>query len=117
MTIPSEVANAKSTNPFHYFDTSPDVIRLVVMMYNRYPLSPRNVEGPDTCNPKTRDKPAALKLIKKAIRQHGQTNAIGTDGLRSYGAVMKDTASAKLKGTGYWNNYASKIVEYQLLFF
>jgi hypothetical protein len=24
---------AKSANPFHYFDSSPEVIRLVVMMY------------------------------------------------------------------------------------
>jgi putative transposase len=24
---------AKSTNPFRYFDSSPEVIRLVVMMY------------------------------------------------------------------------------------
>jgi putative transposase len=35
---------AKSTNPFRYFDSSPEVIRLVVMMYVRYPLSLRNVE-------------------------------------------------------------------------
>jgi putative transposase len=32
------------TNPFQYFNSSPDVIRLVVMMYVRYPLSLRNVE-------------------------------------------------------------------------
>ena len=32
------------TNPFRYFNSSPDVIRLVVMMYVRYPLSLRNVE-------------------------------------------------------------------------
>jgi len=31
-------------NPFHYFKTSPDVIRLAVMMYVRFPLSLRNVE-------------------------------------------------------------------------
>jgi putative transposase len=31
-------------NPFRYFNSSPEVIRLVVMMYVRYPLSPRNVE-------------------------------------------------------------------------
>jgi len=35
---------AKSTNPFRYFDSSPEVIRLVVMMYVRYPLLQRNVE-------------------------------------------------------------------------
>jgi len=31
-------------NPFRYFKTSPDVIRLAVMMYVRYPLSLRQVE-------------------------------------------------------------------------
>ena len=32
------------SNPFRYFNNSPEVIRLVVMMYVRYPLSLRNVE-------------------------------------------------------------------------
>ncbi len=32
------------SNPFRYFSSSPEVIRLVVMMYVRYPLSLRNVE-------------------------------------------------------------------------
>ena len=31
-------------NPFRYFKTSPEIIRLVVMMYVRFPLSLRNVE-------------------------------------------------------------------------
>jgi putative transposase len=31
-------------NPFRYFDGSPEMIRLVVMMYVKYPLSLRNVE-------------------------------------------------------------------------
>jgi putative transposase len=43
-------------NPFRYFDSSPEVIRLVVQMYVRYPLSLRNVEdllaerGIDICH-------------------------------------------------------------------
>jgi putative transposase len=47
---------AKSTNPFRYFDSSPEVIRLVVMMYVKYPLSLRNLEdmlaepGIDICH-------------------------------------------------------------------
>ena len=47
---------AKSTNPFRYFDSSPEVIRTVVMMYVKYPLSLRNVEdllaerGIDICH-------------------------------------------------------------------
>ena len=32
------------SDPFRWFDSSPEVIRLVVMMYVRYPLSLRNVE-------------------------------------------------------------------------
>src|ERR1700756_3867908 len=35
---------ADPKNPFHYFNSSPEVIRLVVMMYVKYPLSLRNVE-------------------------------------------------------------------------
>jgi transposase-like protein len=30
-------------NPFKYFKTSPEIIRLAVMMYIRFPLSLRNV--------------------------------------------------------------------------
>jgi hypothetical protein len=43
-------------DPFRWFDSSPEVIRLVVMMYVRYPLSLRNVEdllferGIDICH-------------------------------------------------------------------
>ena len=32
------------SNPFRYFKTSPEIIRLAVMMYVRFPLSLRNVE-------------------------------------------------------------------------
>ena len=35
---------ARPDNPFRYFNSSPEVIRLVVMMYVKYPLSLRNVE-------------------------------------------------------------------------
>jgi len=31
-------------SPFRYYKTSPDIIRLTVMMYVRFPLSLRNVE-------------------------------------------------------------------------
>ena len=34
----------KPASPFRYFNSSSEVIRLVVMMYVRYPLSLRNVE-------------------------------------------------------------------------
>ena len=43
-------------SPFRYFNSSPEVIRLTVMMYVRYPLSLRQVEdllferGIDICH-------------------------------------------------------------------
>ena len=46
----------KTASPFRYFNSSPEVIRLVVMMYVRFPLSLRNVEdllferGIDICH-------------------------------------------------------------------
>ena len=50
------MSKPKSDNPFRYFHSSPEVIRLVVMMYVRFPLSLRNVEdllferGIDICH-------------------------------------------------------------------
>lgn len=38
------LAMARSTNPFRHFDSSPEVIRTVVMMSVKHPLSLRNVE-------------------------------------------------------------------------
>jgi putative transposase len=35
----------KPASPFRYFNSSPEVIRLVVLIYIRLPLSLRNVEG------------------------------------------------------------------------
>ena len=50
-------------SPFQYFKTTPEIIRLTVMLYVRYPLSLRNVEdllherGIDTVLP---DQPKTL---------------------------------------------------------
>ena len=161
----------KVPNPFRWFDSSPEVIRLVVMMYVRYPLSLRNVEdllferGIDICHEtvrlwwnrfgpmfageirrrrvqhmraythwrwhldevyvkingemrylwravdhegevlesyvtKARDKAAALKFIKKAMKRHGNSHAIVTDRLRSYAAAMKEIGNAGRQETG-----------------
>jgi putative transposase len=166
---------ARSTDPFRYFDSSPEVIRLVVMVYVRYPLSLRNVEdllferGIDICHEtvrlwwnrfgpmfaaeirrkrvdrvrahthwkwhldevyvkingelrylwravdhegevlesfvtKTRDKTAALKFIKKAMKRHGTARAITTDGLRSYKAAMSEIGNAEKQEVGRWVN-------------
>jgi putative transposase len=152
---------SQAANPFRYFRSSPEVIRLVVMMYVRFPLSLRNVEdllferGIDLCHEtvrlwwnrfgplfaadirrqrvsrmrgfrhwkwnldemyvringeihylwravdhegeilesfvtKKRDKAAALRFLKKALKRHGKAEKIVTDGLRSYPAAMRD---------------------------
>ena len=52
----SRKSRAKPQSAFRYFNSSPEVIRLVVMMYVKYPLSLRNVEdllaerGIDICH-------------------------------------------------------------------
>ena len=165
----------KPDNPFRWFDSSPEVVRLVVMMYVRYPLSLRNVEdllferGIDICHEtvrlwwnrfgplfageirgkrvqrmrsythwkwhldevyvkingemrylwravdhegevlesfvtKERDKAAALRFIKKALKRHGRPRRIVTDGLRSYGAAMKDLGMTDRQDVGRWKN-------------
>jgi putative transposase len=43
---------------------------------------------------KTRDKRAALKFLKKAMRKHGRPEVIVTDRLRSYGAALKEIGAA-----------------------
>ena len=52
----SRKSRAKAPSPFRYFHSAPEVIRQVVMLYVRYPLSLRNVEdllferGYDLCH-------------------------------------------------------------------
>nr|WP_300395906.1 hypothetical protein [Henriciella sp.] len=49
-----------SRNPCRYFETSPEIIQLAVMMYVRFPFSLRNVEdllherGIDICHESVR---------------------------------------------------------------
>jgi putative transposase len=165
-------------NPFRYFKTSPEVIRLAVMLYIRFPLSLRNVEdllhergieishetvrfwwnrfGPmfaaeirrrrvermrsspqwrwhldemfvkingethylwravdhegevlESFVTKRRDRKAALKFLKKAMRRHGSPESIVTDRLRSYGAALREIGAARLQETGrHLNNRA-----------
>ena len=45
-------------NPFRYFNSSPEIIRLTVMMYVRYPLSLRQVED--------------LLFLRRAMKRYGQ---------------------------------------------
>ncbi len=69
-------------NPFRYFNSSPEVIRLAVMMYIRYPLSLRQVEdllferGIDICHETVRfwwnrfGPMFAAEIRKRRIQQH-----------------------------------------------
>src|SRR3712207_4418416 len=41
---PATLPSMNKRSPFRYFRTSPEIIRLAVMMYIRFPLSLRNVE-------------------------------------------------------------------------
>ena len=162
-------------NPFRYFNSSPEVIRLTVMMYIRYPLSLRQVEdllferGIDICHEtvrfwwnrfgpmfaaeikrkrsqslravpqwhwhvdevfvkingemyhlwravddegevlevfasKRRDRKAALKFLKRAMKRYGKPQAVVTDKLRSYGAALKEIGMEKRQITGRWLN-------------
>jgi putative transposase len=149
----------KKPNPFRYFKTSPEIIRLAVMMCVRFPLSLRNVEdllhehvGPtfaaeirkrliegtrssrwrwqldemfakingevhylsravdyegevlESFVTRKRDKRAALKFLRKAMRKHGQPEVIVTDRLRSYAAALREIGSSARQETGRWEN-------------
>ena len=158
-------------NPYRYFKTSPEVIRLAVMMYIRFPLSFGQVEdllhergidicyetvrawwnrfGPmfaadirkkrsasmrthiqwrwhldevfvringETCYlwravdhegevlealvTKRRNRNAALRFLRKAMKRYGRPEIIVTDKLRSYGAAMKVIGNEARQETG-----------------
>ena len=169
-------SRALPPSPFRRFNSSPEVIRLVVMMYVRFPLSLRNVEdllferGIDLCHEtvrfwwnrfgplfaadirrqrvsrmrgfrhwrwnldemyvkingemvylwravdhegeilesyvtKTRDKAAALRFMKKALKRHGKVEKFVTDGLKSYPAAMRELGNQDRQEMGrYLNN-------------
>jgi putative transposase len=89
------------SNPFRYFNSSPEVIRLVVMMSVRYPLSLRNVRAVDhegevleAVVTARRDKAAALKLLKRIMKKYGPPRSVVTDGLCPYSAAMKEIGAA-----------------------
>ncbi len=163
------------THPFRYFKTSPEIIRLAVMMYVRFPLSLRQVEdllherGIDICHEtvrawwnrfgpmfaaeikkkrsaghrsrtqwqwhldevfvringeihylwravdhegevleavvtKRRNRKAALRFLRKAMKRYGQPEVIVTDRLRSYPAAMKVIGNVTRQVTGRWLN-------------
>jgi putative transposase len=171
-------SRAKPPSPFRCFNSSLEIIRLVVLMYVRFPLSLRNVEdllferdidlshetirfwwnrfGPmfasevrqrrvnymrgfrhwrwhldevfvkingethylwravdqegeilESYVTKSRDKAAALAFMKKALKRHGSPERVTTDGLKSYGAAMKELGNRERQEIGrHANNRA-----------
>ena len=53
---------------------------------------------------KERDKAAALKFMKKALKRYGSPEAITTDGLRSYKAAMTALGIQGKQEAGRWAN-------------
>ena len=53
---------------------------------------------------KRRDKKAALKFLKKAMKRYGQPRVIVTDKLKSYGAALKELGSDGRQQTERWLN-------------
>src|SRR6478672_8869416 len=111
------------SNPFRYFNSSPEVIRLVVMMYVRYPLSLRwhldeafvKIDGKlrylwravdhegevlEAVVTAKRDKAAALKFLKRIMKKYGRPQSIVTDRLRAYSAAMKEIGAADRREVG-----------------
>jgi putative transposase len=53
---------------------------------------------------RTRDKQAALRFMKKALKCHDLPEGSTTDGLRSYGAVMDELGNPNEQEVGRWRN-------------
>ena len=169
-----------SSNPFRYFKTSPEIIRLAVMLYVRFPLSLRNVEdllhergidvshetvrywwnrfGPifaaeirrkrarhlqawpqwrwhldevfvringkthylwravdhegevlEAYVTKSRNRKAALKFLRKAMKRYGRPKTIVTDKLGSYRAALRRIGNAACHETGRWVNNRAEL--------
>ncbi len=60
-------------NPFRYFNSSPEIIRLAVMMYIRYPLSLRQVEDFARCPSEERvERPVVHLRVVKPVRAQSE---------------------------------------------
>jgi len=53
---------------------------------------------------KKRDRKAALKFLRKAMKRYGRPKVVVTDRLRSYRAAMKVVGNADRQETGRWLN-------------
>src|SRR5450432_3945165 len=108
-------------DPFLWFDCSPEVIRLVVMMYVRYPLSLRNVEdllfesGIDICHETVRlwwnrfGPMFAGEIRRKRVQGYCQSN-LKTRWLRTSHIGLSGMAGGRVQGaTSTWNAAAAEI--------
>lgn len=53
---------------------------------------------------KKRDKQAALRFFRKALKRHGKAETIVTDGLMSYPAAMRELGNEDRREMGRWLN-------------
>ncbi len=53
---------------------------------------------------KRRDRKAALRFLKKAMKRYGNPLEVVTDRLRSYRAAMKEIGNEARQTTGHWLN-------------
>ena len=53
---------------------------------------------------RTRDKDAALRFMRKALKRHGSPETITTDGLGFYRAAMKALGNTEKQEVGRWAN-------------
>jgi hypothetical protein len=82
----------RMSNPFRYFNSSPEVIWLVVMMYVRYPLSLRNVEalfGRARDRHQPRDRPVLMGDPHPSVESMGR--AVAQRDIRRRQSVMART--------------------------
>jgi len=83
------------TNPFHYFKTSPDVIRLAVMMYVRFPLSLRQVE--DLLHERGID--ISYETVRAWWNRFGPL----------FAAEIRKTRSASMRGSPQWRWHLDEV--------
>ena len=57
---------------------------------------------------KRRDRGAALKFLKRAMKRYGRSKAIVTDRLRSYGAAMKEIGNVERQECRRWLNNSAE---------
>jgi putative transposase len=65
-------------------------------------------EGLESVVTTARDKKAALKFPRKAMRKHGRPEVAVTDRLRSYSATLKRIGASDRQQTGQWVNNRAK---------